>query len=58
MSEVKELIEGIKVLCSKADDISRSQSKIDYKLYLEIEVSRAYLEGRLNNISRKVEKAA
>ncbi len=58
MSNIKELIEGIRMLCSKADDVSRSHNRIDYNLYLEIEVSRAYLESRLNQISRKAEKAA
>ena len=58
MADVKELIEGLKNLCSKADDVTRAKGKVDYKLYLEIEVARAYLERSLTLISRKTEKAA
>lgn len=52
MADVKELIEGLRQLVSKADGVARRNKNIDAKMFLEIEVARTYLDRRLNEISR------
>ena len=58
MADVKELIDGLRELCSKAHNVQRHQGQIDYTLYLQIEVARATLDRTLNSISHKIERAA
>ncbi len=52
MVDVKELIDGLRELVSKADDVTRHNKQIDAKMFLEIEVARTYLDRRLNQIQR------
>lgn len=52
MEDVKELLEGIRDLVSKADDVTRMHKKIDLNLYLQISIARDYLDRRLNQIQR------
>lgn len=52
MVDLKELIEGLRDLVSKADDVTRHNKQIDAKMYLEIEVARTYLDKRLNQIQK------
>jgi hypothetical protein len=52
MADVKELIEGLRQLVGKADNVTRMNKEIDVKLYLQIEIARDYLDRRLNEISR------
>lgn len=58
MDDIKELIEGLQRLVSKADDVQRSNKQIDKRLYCEIAIARAYLDRRLNQIERLAERAA
>lgn len=52
MEDVKELLEGIRDLVSKADDVTRMHKEIDLNLYLQISIARDYLDRRLNQIQR------
>ena len=52
MDDVKDLIEGLRQLISKADGVARSHKKIDSDLYFKISVARGYLDRRLNEIAR------
>ena len=57
MDDIKTLIEGLQSLVSKADDVTRSNKKIDNRLYCEIAIARAYLDRRLNQIERMARAA-